>query len=197
MEDEPVIANVIDCGADGVTFSGDKLLGGPQAGIIAGKRDLIERIRRDPLFRALRANKLTYAALDATLAAYLRGTHFEEIPVLRMFAMSPLELAERTRSFISKFVDLYPDSTVSFELTKGNSVVGGGSAPGVKPETVLIAVGINGSAAADVAERLRRSSPPVMARVSDDRCLIDLRTVSPEEEEELIEVLSKADRVPA
>ncbi|QYO67664.1 L-seryl-tRNA(Sec) selenium transferase [Leptolyngbya sp. 7M] len=114
LEDEPVIANVIDCGADVVTFSGDKLLGGPQAGIIAGKRDLIERIRRDPLFRALRANKLTYAALDATLAAYLRGTHFEEIPVLRMFAMSPLELAERTRSFISKFVDLRVAALVIF-----------------------------------------------------------------------------------
>lgn len=194
LEDEPVISNVIDSGADIVTFSGDKLLGGPQAGIIAGKRDLIERIRRDPLFRALRANKLTYAALDATLTAYLRGTHFEEIPVLRMFAMSPPELAERSRTFISTFADLYPDSTVSLALTEGNSVVGGGSAPGVKLETALIAVSIKKSSAAEIAERLRKAAPPLIARVSEDKCLIDLRTVFPEEEKDLMEVLSEAGR---
>ena len=130
LADEPVIGGSIRAGADIVTFSGDKLLGGPQSGIIVGKSEYIERLRKDPLYRALRVSKLIYAALEATLESHLRGNAIGEIPVLKMLAATAGELESRCRILIQSL----DNSNLSTEMIRGNSAVGGGAAPMVQPE---------------------------------------------------------------
>lgn len=187
LGDEPLISRSIADGADVVTFSGDKLLGGPQSGLIVGRQDLIDRVRKHPMFRALRSDKLTYAALDATLGAYSRGTALQEIPVLRMLSMSKIELDTRTRRFTAS---LPAKGNLAFEVFDGSSVVGGGSAPASKPDTVLLAVTHNAMSANDLERILRKSKPPVIARIVDDKVVLDLRTVSVPEETALREILA-------
>lgn len=185
LGDEPLISRSISAGADVVTFSGDKLLGASQSGLIVGRREIIGRLRKHPLFRILRADKLTYAALEATLEAYRRETAVRDIPVLRMLSMTKEEIGERARSFIAKL-----GGSMQFEIIDGNSVIGGGAAPAVQPKTVLIALRTPGLSADELEEKLRASEPPVIARIENERVVIDLRTVDESEEADLIRLLS-------
>jgi L-seryl-tRNA(Ser) seleniumtransferase len=185
LKDEPVIRDSIAEGADIVTFSGDKLLGGPQAGIIVGRRVLIEKLRKDPLHRALRVDKLTLAALEATLEAHLRGTADQDVPVVRMLAARKSEIEQRARALAEKV----EKSGLSAELIDGNSALGGGAAPLTHPETILIALRHATLSATELDAKLRAASAPVIARIFDDRVVLDLRTVSESEEGDLISAL--------
>lgn len=192
LTDEPVISRSIADGADIVTFSGDKLLGGPQAGMIVGRRDSIELIRKHPLYRALRVDKLTYAALQATLDAYMREKAESEVPVLKMLGLSSEALAERSRKFVSDLSGrVPPDAGLGFEIIEGNSAVGGGAAPNVQPPASLIALSHSAFSASHIEEKLRSSEPPVIARIADDKVLIDLRTVAELEEAELLDAIAE------
>jgi L-seryl-tRNA(Ser) seleniumtransferase len=184
MPEEPTVAGSLRAGVDLVTFSCDKLMGGPQAGVIAGRADLVERVRRSPLFRALRVDKLTYAALGATLRSWVRGRP-DDLPVARMIRMSAAAIGERARALAASLEGL----GWRVELLSGESVVGGGSTPGQTLPTTLVAISTGRTA--DLERRLRAGSPPVIARVEDDRLLIDLRTVFPEQELMLIEALKE------
>jgi L-seryl-tRNA(Ser) seleniumtransferase len=189
---EPVVRASLAAGADIVTFSGDKLLGGPQAGVIAGKKKLVERIRHNPLFRALRVDKLTIAALEATLNAYQRGA-LDEIPALRMIRMTAEEIERRARAFVETFRAQLPRAA-TLELRNGFSVIGGGSTPEEKLPTKLIAVRSGLHSAAQLQERLRKSAAgtPVIARIEKNTLVIDLRTAFKEEESALSAALAAA-----
>ena len=178
---EPVARASSDAGVDVVSFSGDKLLGGPQAGIIAGKREFIERIRRNPLFRALRVDKLTIAALEVTLNAYLRGA-LDEIPALRMIRAKADEIAQRAEALTAKL--RLAQASVTIETRPGFSVIGGGSTPDQQLPTHLISIASPHFSPATLETRLRKpaSGPSVIARIEDDHVILDLRTVFPDEE---------------
>ena len=191
LTDEPIIKGSIESGADVVTFSGDKLLGGVQSGLIVGRDEVIEKIRKHPLYRALRVDKLIYAALGATLEAFRRETAFEEIPVLRMLSMTKAELNARASKFAGELNENRSDKDLEIQLVAGNSVVGGGSAPTAQPETTLLALKHARMSATRLEEILRLSEPPIIARILDDRVLIDLRTVSESEEAQIADVLGK------
>ncbi|HEX9962604.1 MAG TPA: L-seryl-tRNA(Sec) selenium transferase [Pyrinomonadaceae bacterium] len=192
LTDEPVISQSLAAGADVVTFSGDKLLGGVQSGLIVGRRETIEKLRRHPLYRALRVDKLIYAALEATFEDFRRDTVLQEIPVLKMLSTTSEELETRTRQFAQKLGErLGETSELKFEVTEGNSVVGGGSAPMVQPATTLLALEHEKTPISRLEETLRLSNPPIITRILEDKVLIDLRTVSEAEENELLEVLAK------
>lgn len=189
---EPVVRAGFSAGVDVATFSGDKLLGGPQAGIIAGKRKLIERIRRNPLFRALRVDKLTIAALGATLSAYRRGA-LDEIPALRMIRINATEIERRAQAFTNKLRGKLPQSA-RLEVRAGFSVIGGGSTPNQKLPTTLVAVRSAQYSAVEIEERLRKpaAGAPVVARIEKKTLMIDLRTVFEEEEPALSAALATA-----
>jgi L-seryl-tRNA(Ser) seleniumtransferase len=199
---EPVVRISGQAGVSVMTFSGDKLLGGPQAGIIAGKREIVDRIRRNPLFRALRVDKLTIAALEVTLKSYLRGA-LDEIPTLRMIHLSPTEIASRAEQLCAKLRPLLPGDVV-IRIQEGVSVIGGGSTPDQHLPTSLIAIASPKLNAKQLEEHLRRpelqaSGPgksispiPVIGRIEDEQLILDLRTVQIEEEPELIARLAAA-----
>lgn len=187
LTDEPLISRSVADGADIVTFSGDKLLGACQAGLIVGRRDLIEQIRKHPLYRALRVDKLAYAALEATLESYCRDD-VRAVPVLRMLALTKEEIGERARVFVTQLEKRI--GAGSIEIVDGESVVGGGSAPAVKVETELIAVRHVALSADEIEGKLRGAETPVIARIENDTVLIDLRTVDPSEEDRLLETLA-------
>lgn len=187
---EPVIRESVARGADVVTFSGDKLLGGSQAGLVVGRREIVERLRRHPLYRALRADKLALAALEATLRAYRRGDAAGEVPALRMLAATREEIERRAQAFIRQLHERASDGVLSLEIVEGRSAVGGGSAPTTHPPTALIALAHPALSASALDERLRRCAPPVIARILDHRVVIDLRTVAEEEEAELLDALA-------
>jgi L-seryl-tRNA(Ser) seleniumtransferase len=193
---EPVARASFDAGAGIVSFSGDKLLGGPQAGIIAGKRELIEKIRRNPLFRALRVDKLTIAALEVTLNAYLRGA-LDEVPALRMIRMTEEEIHARTTKFAEQLRKSTQEGArveVRVEVREGFSVIGGGSTPDQQLATWVLAITSRGHSAAELEERLRkpRSGIPVITRIEDDFLILDLRTILPDEEAALAAALTSA-----
>ncbi len=177
--EEPLAAASLRAGVNLVSFSGDKLLGGPQAGIIAGDAALVARLRRNPMFRALRLDKLVYQALEVTLRHLALGQH-DRIPALRMIMAPADEVRSRAKSILANAPGL------EAEVTPGESVVGGGSTPGQSIPTWLIAV--SGDAAA-LERKLRANSPPVIARIEEGKLLLDLRTVQPEEEELLAAAL--------
>jgi L-seryl-tRNA(Ser) seleniumtransferase len=189
---EPVARASCDAGASVVSFSGDKLLGGPQAGIIAGQREIVERIRRNPLFRALRVDKLTIAALEATLKSYLRGA-YNEIPTLRMIRTSAEELASRAAKFAEQLRSSLP-ADAKLEVRAGFSVIGGGSTPDQQLPTHLIAITSPRQSPSQLEDRLRRPDrgTPVIARIEDNCLLLDLRTVFPDEELALADALVSA-----
>lgn len=185
---EPTPGSVLDEGAAVVSLSGDKLLGGPQAGILVGRRDLIERMRSNPLCRALRVDKLTLAALEATLALYLDPDRARaEIPALRMLGTSSSELRQRAE----RLATALREYDVVAETVPGASAVGGGAFPGVELETTLVSVTAADSVN-DLESRLRAGDPVVIARVQEDRLLIDPRTVLPEQEKTLIAAVAQA-----
>jgi L-seryl-tRNA(Ser) seleniumtransferase len=179
---EPVARASCAAGASVVSFSGDKLLGGPQAGIIAGKKDIVERIRRNPLFRALRVDKLTIAALEVTLRAYHRGA-LDEIPALRMIRITAEEIGRRAADFALRVKASLP-ADAKMGIREGFSVIGGGSTPDQQLPTHLISLASARLSAAAIEERLRRAAKgtPVIARIEDDLLVLDLRTVFPDEE---------------
>jgi L-seryl-tRNA(Ser) seleniumtransferase len=185
---EPVIRESIAKGADVVSFSGDKLLGSSQAGLVVGRREAVGRLRRHPLYRALRADKLALAALEATLDAHRRGAAFDEIPAARMLAASREEVGRRARAFIRRA--RRATDGLSFEVVAGQSAVGGGSAPTTHPPTSLVALTHAALSADALDAALRRSRPPVVARILDGRVVLDLRTVAPEEERDLLAALA-------
>jgi L-seryl-tRNA(Ser) seleniumtransferase len=186
---EPRPEASLRAGADVVTFSGDKLLGGPQAGLAVGGAAALEALRRNPLYRALRVDKMTMAALDAVLADHERGDA-SAVPVLRMLHEGAAEIARRASALAQSIAGALPE--VELALREGTSAVGGGAAPEVELATTLLSVGAPGISAERVAARLRAGTPPVVARVAQDRVWIDLRTVQPDEEEPLRDALLAA-----
>ena len=181
---EPGVLDSLRAGVDVVSYSGDKLLGGPQAGILSGHGDLIARMRANSLFRALRVDKLTYAALEATLLAYVKHDH-DAIPALRMMHLGKDEIGRRAEAVVGKT----RSSKLSVEVVDGESVIGGGAAPSAVLPTRLLAVTCEGLSADEISARLRASEPPVIARVEQGRVLLDLRTVFPELDEKVIAAL--------
>ncbi len=176
---EPPAGLSVRAGVDVVTFSGDKMLGGPQAGILTGKRAPLEKIRKNPLFRALRVDKLTISALAATVALYLRDD-LEAIPALRMIYMTREHVAARTVRLVEMISRL---TGFSARLEDGESVVGGGSTPGQSLPTRLVVVNHARWSAGELEARLRRNTPPIIARIERDALVFDLRTVFPEQVE--------------
>jgi L-seryl-tRNA(Ser) seleniumtransferase len=174
---EPGVLDSLRSGVDIVTYSGDKLLGGPQAGLISGSSALIARMRSNSLFRALRVDKLIYAALEATLLAYLRRDH-DAIPTLRMMQLSKDEIGKRAEALAARIAA----PKLKTEIVDGESVLGGGAAPSSVLPTRLLALSCEGLSADDLAARLRASEIPIVARVEDGRVLLDLRTVFPDQD---------------
>lgn len=191
---EPVIGDCISDGADVVSFSGDKLLGGTQAGLIVGRRKIIDVLRKHSLYRALRVDKLTLAALEATLESHRRGTCFQEIPALHMLALTGLEIEVRAKNLAGALSESSPDPRLTLSVVKGESAVGGGSGPNTHPTTFLISLEHLSLSADEIQSRLRMSSPPIIARIADGKVLIDLRTVASEEEPELLDAIGNLTR---
>jgi len=170
---ESGVMDSLRAGVDLVTYSGDKMLGGPQAGLLSGREALIGRVRANPLFRALRVDKLTYAALEATLMEYIRQNH-DAIPFLRMLRMPAEEVRTRAQAVQQK---LAASAHLKTEIVAGESLVGGGSAPTSTVPTFLLAITAGALSADELAARLRRHDPPLIARVEEGRVLLDFRTV--------------------
>lgn len=175
IADEPPVGASLKAGVSLATFSGDKLLGGPQAGIIAGRPELVERVRRNPLFRALRADKVIYAALEATLREFLLE-RYDAIPTLRMARISVETIDARARAMAGR---------LGGEVIDGESLMGGGSTPAQTLATRLVRLRPEGVSTAAVERRLRAGEPAVVARVAEDALLLDLRTVFEDQDEEL------------
>ena len=191
LEREPTVRDCLDAGADVVTFSGDKLLGGPQAGLILGKRAPIEQIRKNPLNRALRIDKMTLAALEATLVKYLRPAEaLTDLRVLRALTEPVAEVRKRAKRLAAMIRRALPEGT-DIRLVSGVSMAGGGSLPTREIPTVLIGLRVANLSAAALESRLRRNETPVIVRVADDRALLDLRTVDPGEFAEIRDALSR------
>jgi len=184
LRDEPVVSDSIEQGADVVCFSADKLLGGPQAGIIAGRARLVESIRRHPLMRAMRVDKLTYAALEATLEDHAMG-RADDVPVLHMLKLTRERIDERARAVASALHGAGWTTTI----VDGTSTVGGGSAPGSEIPTRLLQLGRDGIAAEEIELQLRALEPPIIARIQDDHVVLDLRTVRPDEDKTIVQLL--------
>jgi L-seryl-tRNA(Ser) seleniumtransferase len=184
--EEPLAAVSLSAGVDLISFSGDKLMGGPQAGILAGRADLVERLNRNPMFRALRLDKLIYEVLEASLRALLLG-RIEELPALAMIAQPAVrirERAERLAPFIEALKTIY-----AVELIDGESLVGGGATPEQPLATCLIRIRTDDANALE--RKLRLGEPAVIARIEEDTVVLDLRTVLPSEERELLQALSR------
>ena len=185
LRDEPSVQSSIAAGVDLVCFSGDKLLGGPQAGIIAGRKTLVDRLRQHPLMRALRVDKVTLAMLEATLAEYAAGRANDTVPVQRMLHLRADDIESRAQALATRLAA----RGWRVAMVKGASAVGGGSAPGVALPTVLLSIERAGESAAATERRLRTLDPPVIARIEHDRVVLDLRTVAPDEDEVLADLL--------
>jgi len=180
LEHEPTVQESVAAGADIVTFSGDKLLGGPQAGIIVGRADLLERIRHWPLTRALRVDKTTIAGIQANLGHYVRREAIDKVPIWRMMTATAQVIGARALALLEA---LGADGH-GCALIEGQSKVGGGSLPEQTLPTVLLALPTGDASA--MAARLREGTPPVIGRIADDRVLLDMRTVLPGQEPSLL-----------
>jgi L-seryl-tRNA(Ser) seleniumtransferase len=185
LRDEPSVSESLSAGVALVMFSGDKLLGGPQAGIVAGLESAVATVRQHPLMRALRVDKLTYAALEATLAEHAAGRAAQSVPVVRMIALAPTEIGRRAQTLAERL----SHSSIRADVIDGFSAIGGGSAPGRRLPTRLVAIALPASR---LESALRSGRPPVVARIEDGRVLIDLRTVPPDQDESLAEAIVSA-----
>lgn len=188
LQGEPSVLDSLRAGVDVVTYSGDKLLGGPQAGLLSGRGDLIGRMRSNSLFRALRVDKLTYAALEATLLAYGKRDH-ESIPTLKMMGLSREEIGARAEALAEKLRALAPRLQV--EAIDGESVVGGGAAPSSVLPTRLLALTHADLSADELSANLRKFEPPIISRVEEGRVLLDLRTVFPGQDSAIADALER------
>jgi L-seryl-tRNA(Ser) seleniumtransferase len=185
---DPEVGEAVAEGADIVTFSGDKLLGGPQAGIIAGRKELIEVISKHPLMRAVRVDKMTLAALEVTLANYGKNGG-KELPLWKMATVPVDELEARARTLLSQLSGI-AGSTV--DIVRCRSVTGGGSLPGAEIDSWGVALMHKERSTAEIERSLRQGVPPVIARIEDDRMILDLRTVAPHQDELLTALVGKA-----
>lgn len=174
VDREPLVADSLRAGIDVVSYSGDKLLGGPQAGLISGRREYVDQLRANPLFRALRVDRLTYAALEETLRLWRRQA-WREIPAMQMIFAG--DLKDRTHAFAASLAE-----SCRAEAVLSQSVIGGGSTPGQQVSSWVVALRPEDLSAHQLEGRLRRQTPPVIARIEEDRVLLDLRTVLPEQE---------------
>jgi L-seryl-tRNA(Ser) seleniumtransferase len=187
---EPTVQASIAAGVDLVCFSGDKMLGGPQAGIIVGRRTLVQQLKTHPLMRALRVDKLTLAALEGTLLEYHAGRGETTIPVLAMLSLSAEQIEARAQALAERL----HAAGWQVSLMSGESAVGGGSAPGVMLDTVLLALARDGMPADAIERSLRSANPPIVARIQDDRVVLDLRTVPEEQDDVLALVLGRIEQ---
>jgi L-seryl-tRNA(Ser) seleniumtransferase len=186
---EPTVPEVVAAGIDLVSFSGDKLLGGPQSGIVVGRGDLIERLARNPLNRALRIDKFTVAALEGTLYAYDAGVALETIPTLRMLTEPLASITRRARQLLRRL----PEDTaraLGAAVAESRSQVGGGALPTVELPTAALALGSAARPARHLDEALRATHPPVLGRLAEDRLLLDCRTIQPDEIPALASILT-------
>jgi L-seryl-tRNA(Ser) seleniumtransferase len=190
LRDEGTVQEALADGADLVCASGDKLLGGPQSGILVGRPALVERLRKNPLARALRVDKTIVAALEAVLLAHIRGEE-ETVPAVRMIALAPEALERRARRFADR-VAARAGAALAVRVRPGTSVSGGGSGPGEGMPSALLAVRAGGRSARALEERLRLGPRPVLGRIEAGDLLLDLRTVRDEEEDALLEALLDA-----
>jgi L-seryl-tRNA(Ser) seleniumtransferase len=185
--DEPAVSDVVASGVDVVSFSGDKLLGSAQAGLIVGKRVIIERLRKQPLYRALRSDKLRLAALETTLIAHLSDTAPTQIPVFQMLSLTAAEIEQRARTEIARVTP----TELNFTLEPSESAVGGGTAPTSKLASVVITLTHPRKSASELEQQLRRSRPSVIARIANEKVLLDLRTVPEDDLPLLIAALKR------
>jgi L-seryl-tRNA(Ser) seleniumtransferase len=191
ISDEPLAQESLAAGVDLICFSGDKLLGGPQSGIIAGLRSMVEPIRKNPLMRTYRVEKLIYGALEATINSYRLGRADHEVPVIRMISMTKEELHKRARNFLRRLRRVLAKE-VNVQLSEGNSLVGGGSCPEYALPTILIVLESDRISPNTIESRLRLQDPPIILRIVEDKALIDLRTVFVDQESTLMAGLQKA-----
>lgn len=198
LRDEPSVRDSLAAGADLVAFSGDKLLGGPQCGLIVGRSDIVDTVRRHPLMRAVRAGKQTYAALEATLGLWLREPSRGEIPLVRMLLTPFADLDRRAHALAAKIKisseAISPEiaSELITEVIDGHSTIGGGSAPQSVIPTRIVALRDRSRSAAQIEAALRAGTPPVIARIADDAVLLDLRTVDPGDDDTLAGAVRRA-----
>ena len=190
---EPTVQDVVGAGVDLVTFSGDKLLGGPQAGLVVGRRDLVGRLKKNPLNRALRIDKLTVAALEATLDAYEAGRARTDIPTLRLLTEPLASVRRRARGVLAR-LDPAVRSRLRAQVVEARAQVGGGALPTVEVPTAAVSLGSTGQEARDLDAALRRGRPPVVGRIADDRLLLDCRTVLPSQVAALAAAVNAAAR---
>lgn len=173
VNDEPVVRELIESGVDVVSFSGDKLLGSAQAGLIVGTHAIVARLRKHPLYRALRSDKLRLAALEATLVSHQRDVAESEVPVIQLLSLTAKDIDQRAQALIQGL----NTEELKFELVLGESVLGGGAGPASTFPTTLIAITHVSKPAQEIEHRLRNSSPPIITRISEGKVLLDLRTV--------------------
>jgi L-seryl-tRNA(Ser) seleniumtransferase len=187
--DEPVVQKVLKTGVDIVSFSGDKLLGGPQAGIIAGKKEYIDTLKKHQLARVLRVDKMSFAALEATLKAYAMNKA-KEIPTIRDMLLSVEEIRETATLFLDSIEGL---EIFEWEMTEVESMIGGGTMPGVTLPSIAIKVHTDNLSAQSLADELRRGTPSVVVRRQDQCVLLDFRTITQGEVAKLVEAFRKVE----
>jgi L-seryl-tRNA(Ser) seleniumtransferase len=190
---EPTVQEVVGAGVDLVSFSGDKLLGGPQAGVVVGTHALVTRLKHNPLNRAVRIDKLTVAALEATLHAYEAGDALETVPTLRLLTQPLAAVAARARGALRR-LDAGTRTRLGATVVRSVGQVGGGALPTVELPTAAVALGTTGAQAQRLDEALRRGDPPVVGRIADDRLLLDFRTVLPADVAPLVRAVTAAAR---
>ena len=188
VKDEPVVAESLNNGISVVSFSGDKMLGGPQAGVIAGSRKIIEQVRANPLMRALRVDKMTYAAFEATLRLYESGAADMEVPLIKAIALTREQIGRRANLFC-ELVNQSTSGEFTAKIEQGASVIGGGSAPEVKLPTMLVVLEHSAMSSSSIVEGLRSYRVPIIARMERDRVLLDFRTVGQEEEDIILDAI--------
>ncbi len=193
FQGEPIARDSITAGADLVLFSGDKLLGGPQAGILAGRKELIQRIEKDPLMRAFRLDKMTLAALETTLRVYLNEVRaLAEVPVLRLLGTPMPELRQRAESLAARLREVKGLDVV--KIREDVAYVGGGSLPDQAMKTFVVEIQAHDLSDAELAHRLRMGAPAVIGRLRDEKLVLDVRTIFPEQEGPLVEAVRLAAR---
>jgi L-seryl-tRNA(Ser) seleniumtransferase len=187
VKDEPLVGEIIDRGVDVTSFSGDKLLGSVQAGLIAGRRTIVSQLRKHPLYRALRSDKIRLAALEATLVSHQKDLAAAEVPVIQMLSLTAAEVEHRARSMVEAVTRT---DQLQLELLPGESTLGGGAGPTSNFPTTLIAITHTHKSARDIEHQLRTSSPPIISRIAEGKVLLDLRTVFADQMEAVLAVLN-------
>jgi L-seryl-tRNA(Ser) seleniumtransferase len=188
IQQEPSITQRLEEGASVICFSGDKILGGPQCGIVAGKKSLIEKMRANPLFRALRVDKMVYAALEATASLYLND-QTERIPVIRMLFIEASELKRRAEAWSMTLRKKFPDA--EFQVEPTTCYVGGGVAPMKGLPSFAVSATFPGIKPAELGKKLRQAKPAVVARIDANKVFFELRTLSEKEQDEITEILGR------